>query len=89
VQQPLSVQSSSEQEFSWTASETIPWLTLAATSGQTPADVVATIDPGALAVGVHSGVVVFSSSQPGVSPISVPITVQVTGHSLYVPMARR
>jgi hypothetical protein len=89
VQQPLSVQSSSEQEFSWTASETIPWLTLAAASGQTPADVVATIDPGALAVGVHSGVIVFSSSQPGVSPISVPITVQVTGHSLYVPMARR
>jgi hypothetical protein len=89
LQEPISVRSSSETEFAWAASENLPWLTLNQTSGQTPADLVATIDPSQLSVGTYTGKISFSSGQAGNSPVEITVTLQVTGHAVYLPLIRR
>jgi hypothetical protein len=89
LQQTISVRSSSETEFGWSASENLPWLTLNQTSGQTPADLVATIDPSQLPVGTYTGKISFSSGQAGNSPFAITVTLQVTGHAIFVPLVRR
>jgi hypothetical protein len=85
VEHALTVRSSSETEIDWTASENLPWLALNTTSGQTPSDLVLTFDPSSLHVGTYSGKITFTSSQAGVSPVEVPVTLQVTGQALYLP----
>jgi len=89
VQETLSLRSSGESEISWTASEDTPWLTLAATSGQTPADLVVRIDPSELPAGTHTGLITFTSSEEGASPVIVPVTVQVIGEAVYLPITMR
>jgi hypothetical protein len=89
VQQALTVRSSGDTEFAWTASESIPWLALDKTAGQSPSDLVLTIDPKNLPVGTYSGKISFSSGQAGNSPIEVTVTLQVTGRTVYLPLSRR
>ena len=89
VTQTLSVRSTSQNVLNWTASENIPWLTLNTSTGQTPTDPVATINPSQLGVGVYTGTISFSSAQAVNSPFQVQVTLQVTGHALYLPVLRR
>jgi hypothetical protein len=89
VQQPLTVRSSGDTEFAWTASENIPWLTLNKTAGQSPDELVVTIDPKNLAIGTHTGTISFSSGQAGNGPVEIAVTLQVTGHRVYLPISRR
>jgi hypothetical protein len=85
----LTVRSSGDTEFDWTASSDAPWLGLGASSGQTPSDLDLTIDPGHLSVGTHVGQITFSSAQAGNSPAVVTITLQITGKTLYFPLVTR
>jgi hypothetical protein len=87
VQQTLSVRSTGDAELNWTASEGIPWLTLDSTSGATPSDVLLTIDPSHLHVGTYTGKITFSSDQAGNSPFEVNVTLEVTGHAIYLPLS--
>jgi hypothetical protein len=89
VQQALSVRSSGDTELAWTASENIPWLALNQTTGQSPADLVLTFDPSHLPVGTYTGKISFSSGQTGNSPVEIVVTLQVTGHAVYIPLIRR
>lgn len=89
VQETISVGSTGDAELSWSASESVPWLTLDTAAGQTTGTLVATIDPRVLPVGIHLGTVVFTASQPGVSPVRVPVTVQVNGTAVFLPSVRR
>lgn len=85
----MTVRSSSGTEFSWTASEDIPWLSLAQSSGDTPADLDLTFDPSGLPVGVYSQVLTISSAEADNSPIEVLVTLEITGHALYLPAMNR
>jgi hypothetical protein len=89
VTETLTLRSSSETDLDWTASEDISWLTWAPTAGQTPSDLVLTIDPHGLAVGTYTGQIVFSSPQAENSPVQVPVTLHVTGNTLYLPIVVR
>lgn len=89
VQQTLSLRSSSDTEFSWTASENAPWLTLGAATGQTPNDMTITVDPSKLHAGSYSTTITFTSGQAGNSPVVVPITVQVVGYAYHIPLVQR
>jgi hypothetical protein len=89
VQQTLSIHSAGESEFAWTASKNSPWLSLATSSGQTPGELVVTIDASQLPAGTHSSQVVITSTQAGVSPVTVPVTVVVIGRALYLPLIGR
>ena len=63
-------------DFSWTATEAIPWLSLSQSSGTPPATVSAQVDPAAVGPGRHTGVIVVTAAADG-SP-------QTINASLYV-----
>ncbi len=85
----VTLRSSGETEIDWTASENIPWLSLGTNSGTTPSDLELTIDPSHLPVGTHTGTITITSGQAGNSPLDLIVTVQVTGHSIYLPLVTR
>lgn len=89
VPYPLTLRSSSETEINWTASEDLPWLSLDQSAGLTPSDLTLTFDPSGLRVGIYTGVVTFTSDQPGSSPIEMMVTMQVDGEVLYLPALSR
>ena len=89
VQEPLTVRSLSDTELDWTASEAIPWLSLDKVSGTSPSDLVMTIDPTGLSVGMHSGTITFTSPTALNSPQVVTVNLQVTGNVVYLPGVRR
>ncbi len=88
-QHTVTLRSSSETEIGWTASENMSWLSLGTSSGTTPSDLVLTIDPSHLLVGTHTGTITITSGQAGNSPMGLIVTVQVTGHSIYLPVISR
>jgi hypothetical protein len=85
----ITLRTTGETELDWTAAEDIPWLSLASASGQTPTDLVATIDPSQLPVGLHYGTITFTSGGAGNSPVAVPVTLLVSGYALRLPMISR
>ncbi len=86
---PVSLRSLGESELSWTATENLPWLSVSLASGQTPTDALLTFTPGTLAVGEYHGTVTFSAPGAANSPVTLPVTLQVTGRTLYLPLIRR
>jgi hypothetical protein len=84
----MTLRSSGQTELDWIAVEDIPWLTLPASSGTTPSDLVLTIDPSHVPVGLHIGKITFRSTQAGNSPIEVSVALQVTGKALFLPLLR-
>jgi hypothetical protein len=89
VQHAVTLRSTGASELNWTASENIPWLSLNITAGQTPSDLILTINPGNLRVGSYNGQITFSSTQAENSPLSLAITLQVIGRVLYMPSISR
>ncbi|HVP20619.1 MAG TPA: hypothetical protein VMS73_02040 [Anaerolineaceae bacterium] len=87
-QTPVSIRSTGAGELNWTASKNVPWLTLPATSGQTPTDLSVTVDPSGLPVGTFYGKISFSSAQAGNSPLDVNVTLQVTGEATFLPLIK-
>jgi hypothetical protein len=85
----FSLRSLGESELNWTASENLPWLTVSLTAGQTPVDALLTFTPGSLAVGKYHGTITFTSPQAVNSPVTLPVTLQVTGRALFLPLMRR
>lgn len=89
VSELLTLRSSNETEINWTASEDLPWLSLDINAGLTPSDLNLTFDPSGLMVGLYSGVITLKSDQPGSSPVELPVTLQVTGNAIFLPMLQR
>ncbi len=85
----ISLRTSGETEINWTASEDIPWLTVSLPDGATPSDVTLGFDATQLNVGVHSGVVTFTSVGAENSPVELVVTVQVTGYAVHLPYVQR
>ena len=67
--------------LTWTASESLSWLNLSATSGSAPATLTVSPVVAGLAAGSYSGSITISS--PGVtgSPVTVPVTMSLTSAS--------
>jgi len=64
--------------FAWTATPSVPWLTVAPASGTTPTTASVVVDPkGTLPFGTHSGFVTFTSTSPG-APRTVLTAVHLT-----------
>lgn len=89
TEQPLTLHSSGDVELDWSASESLPWLSLSAASGQTPSDLVLTFTPGKLGVGSYTGAVTFNAAQPGISPTIVNVSMQIVGRQMFLPVIRR
>lgn len=85
----LTLHSSASTGISWTASESISWLTMSTKSGTTPSEIVLTIDPTGLPVGSYNGTITFQSSDAANTPITIPVSLQITGYSIYLPVLQR
>lgn len=85
----MTLRSSGETEFEWSASESLPWLSLDAVSGMTPTDLNLTFDPAGLSVGVYTGVITLTSETAANSPLEVLVTLEITGEALYLPTINR
>jgi hypothetical protein len=85
----LTLRTTGDTELDWSASENVPWLSLDITSGQTPDDVVVSFDTSQLPVGVHYGTITLTSPTAVNSPLVVPVTLEVTGYRLNLPLAIR
>ncbi len=81
----VTVRTTGDTELDWTASENLPWLSLDQSAGTTPTELILTFDPSGLPVGVHTGVVEFSSTQAGNSPADLLVSFEVTGNAVYLP----
>ncbi|MFN8445650.1 MAG: choice-of-anchor Q domain-containing protein, partial [Caldilineaceae bacterium] len=79
--------------LNWTASEAIPWFSLDATSGTTPAILNATANVSALAVGSYSGNLIISSPGATGSPQVVRVNLTVgegeSGQKIFLPLVSR
>jgi hypothetical protein len=81
----LTLRTSGEMELGWNASEDIPWLTLGATSGTTPSDLMLSFDSSLLRVGQNIGMITITSNEAENSPIEIPVSIYVNGEVIYLP----
>ena len=75
--------------FTWTASWSQPWLSVTPTSGDTTDEtdtLTATVDPEGLTAGVYNDTITVTSPQAVNSPITIPVTFNVTGGVAPVPL---
>lgn len=84
-EETLTLRTPGETELDWTVSENVPWLSVSTASGQTPTDLVVTLDPAQLPVGVHFGVITLTAEGAENSPLQVPVTLEITGYRLNLP----
>jgi hypothetical protein len=87
--QTLTLRTPSGAELSWTAAEDLPWLSLSGGAGETPTDLVVTLDASQLPVDVHYGVITLSAAGATNSPVQVPVSLEVTGYRLNLPALGR
>ena len=76
--QTLRVENSAGQTLDWNASETLSWLSLDTSGGQTPRSVTVAVDPAGLSVGRHQGQITFASANATSGPVSVDVALDVT-----------
>jgi Zn-dependent metalloprotease len=72
--------------------EEIPWLSLSPSSGTTLGDssqITATFDATGMALGSYQGYVCITSNDPGRPLVSVPASLDVVQHDLYLPIVMR
>ena len=70
--------------ITWSATKTQPWLTLSATTGGAPADVVVTLDPTGLPPGLQSDTILFTAPEALNGPVKVPVEFDITVPGLVV-----
>lgn len=91
----LSIRNDGTGTLPWTASSSVSWLNLSATSGMAPTTIQVSVDTAALAVGVHTGQIQISSASaqgsPAIVPISLVVEANSTGntHHIYLPAVVR
>ena len=80
IPQPLNVASNDNTtKFSFTATPTVPWIKLSASSGTTTTSLNVTVDASALSAGQYSGSITLScTGSPSCSSVAVPVSATVT-----------
>jgi hypothetical protein len=82
--QTLRVANSGSGPLTWTAAEGATWLSLSASAGSAPADVVVTIDPTGLPPGAYADTIRFTSPEATNDPILVPVDLSIAQPALVV-----
>lgn len=87
--QTFAITNTGTDTLNWTASESIPWLNLSATSGTTPSTVTVSIDSSGLAEGNYTGEIQITAGNQ-TETITVSLTVEPNttpvNHQLYLPL---
>ena len=82
--QTIAVSNSGSGSMTWSATKSAPWLSLSATAGSAPQDVVVTLDPTGLPLGEHRDTIVFTSPEATNDPVAVPVELVIAQPSLAV-----
>jgi hypothetical protein len=85
--QPLAIRNPNVGSVPWTASSNAPWLTLSASSGNTPGDITMRINPAGLGVGTHMGTITVASA--GLPPQVVTVFVNIDGVQVMLPLVTK
>ncbi len=80
----VTILNSSNGTFSWTASESIPWLTSSSYAGFDTDTVQLSIETSGLAVGSYSDIVIFSSADANGSPDTLVVQLEVINNLPYI-----
>jgi hypothetical protein len=80
----LRVTNSGNGSITWSATKTQPWLTLSATTGGAPADVVVTLNPTGLLPGMQVDTILFTAPEALNGPVKVPVEFDITVPGLVV-----
>jgi hypothetical protein len=77
--QTISITNSGGGTLTWAASDNAGWLTLSPASGTAPSSLVASVNISGLAAGTYTGAISISATGATNSPLSVPVTLTVSG----------
>ena len=75
--QALAIQNGGIGSFNWTATTDVPWLSISAGSGATPASISVSANSSSLPAGEYTGHVIISATGIANSPQSIPVTLSV------------
>jgi hypothetical protein len=81
------VSNSGTGAMTWSASKSAPWVSLSATAGSAPQDVIVTLSPAGMASGAHTDTIVFNSPEATNDPIRVPVELVISQPGLTVTPA--
>jgi hypothetical protein len=73
----LEISNTGAGSFTYSASESTPWLSISGASGSAPGSVTVSVDTTGLAAGTHTGTVTVEASGADGSPRDVPVTLTV------------
>lgn len=84
----------------WTASSSVPWLTLNKAGGETPADLLLTVNPAGLAIGAYTGDLTIQAPDvpSAAAPLrtwTIPVILNITsqpatsGWKVFLPLVQR
>ena len=77
--QTVSIANSGGGQLNWTATSSVPWLTITPASGSAPGAIQVAANTAGLGVGTFTGTVTITSAQANNSPIKVPVSLTITG----------
>jgi hypothetical protein len=80
----LRVSNSGNGSITWSATKTQPWVTLSATTGAAPANVVVTLDPTGVPPGMQVDTILFTAPEALNGPVKVPVEFDITVPGLVV-----
>jgi hypothetical protein len=77
--QTLSLTNAGGGSLNWSATSSVPWLTVSPTSGAAPSTLTVAVNTTGLGIGTFSGTITLTSSQAKNSPQTVPVTLTIIG----------
>ncbi len=80
----ISVENAGSGQLPWTATVSVPWLSVNSLNGTAPSDLNLTVVPQGLDTGSHSGYIVFSAPGVSGSPDTVLVTLGIETNRSYV-----
>jgi uncharacterized protein (TIGR03437 family) len=76
--QAIQITNGGTGSLDWTATASVPWLSLSAASGTAPSSLAVTVVPAGLAAGTYNGTVQIASAAASNGSVSIPVTLTVT-----------
>ncbi len=88
--QVMSVRNNTGGEVTWSATSSAPWLTLNVANGQSPSEVLLTVNPAGVPVGLHKAVLTVSGAGAAgaVPQQKIQVFLHVDGEQVWLPLVR-
>jgi uncharacterized protein (TIGR03437 family) len=85
--QAIQITNAGSGTLAWTATASVPWLSLSAASGTAPSALSVTVPVTDMSAGTYNGTVQISAAGSANSPVSIPVTLTVTAAAVSLVVA--